>query len=368
MEHVDIGIIGAAGAVGRAAYQELYRQGLRNIRIGGRTISNGEQLSAVSLGGPAEVMTVDVYDESSLRRFCDGCRVVLNCAGPSFRILDRVARAAIEAGADYVDPGGDRPLYERLNTDVIRMRHRVSVLTAGMMPGLSGLLPRWLVRQGFDRAERLTLYVGGLGRLSVASAADYVLSIEAARDEALNAWIGGAPAVRVLEPLVGLDLPFFRPGVTAHPFLSAEAERVARDLRLNDLSWYAVFDGQHLLQALARAQSQRLTESAAELMKGAALDLFGQEPYQVMLLEMSGVCGDTPVERTLVLRARSAQELTGTVAALATVAVIEGRIAPGIHMAAECLDPATIDMLRSSDTIASLEMFENLSVIESGAL
>ena len=59
---------------------------------------------------PLDAIKLDVEDSLALQAFCSGCRVIVNCAGPSCHIRDRVARAAFRAGADYVDPGGDEPL------------------------------------------------------------------------------------------------------------------------------------------------------------------------------------------------------------------------------------------------------------------
>ncbi|MEE3922525.1 methyltransferase [Micromonospora sp. BRA006-A] len=93
------------------------------------------------LGGAGEAVAVDVYDRDSLARFCAGCRLVVCAGGASHQVLDRVAVAALAAGADYVDAGGDEPLYDRLAGRDLAAQGRVALVTAGMMPGLSGLLP-----------------------------------------------------------------------------------------------------------------------------------------------------------------------------------------------------------------------------------
>src|SRR5438445_7441516 len=97
-----IGVLGASGAVGAAAVDWLRQLGHGPLRLGARrpwTAAPGEQ-----------VMTVDATDPRSLAAFCQDTRVVLNCAGPSYRLLDQVADAALTAGADYVDSAGDGPV------------------------------------------------------------------------------------------------------------------------------------------------------------------------------------------------------------------------------------------------------------------
>ena len=54
---------------------------------------------------------VDFNDTPALARFARGCDVLLNCAGPSWRVADRAAQAALKADAHYVDAAGDRIHY-----------------------------------------------------------------------------------------------------------------------------------------------------------------------------------------------------------------------------------------------------------------
>ncbi|WP_449065129.1 saccharopine dehydrogenase NADP-binding domain-containing protein, partial [Planomonospora algeriensis] len=95
-----IGIVGGYGAVGGAAARLLADRG---VRVGGRDLEAARRFVDEELGGRGEARRVDAYDEAALAAFCRGCRVVVNCAGPSYLLLDRVARAAFRAGADYVD-------------------------------------------------------------------------------------------------------------------------------------------------------------------------------------------------------------------------------------------------------------------------
>jgi hypothetical protein len=306
---------------------------------------------------------LDINDGASLDRFCEGCQVVVNCAGPSYRVLDRVALAAFAAGTDYVDPGGNEPLYRRLAGLELKKEGRIAVLTAGMMPGLSGLLPRWLARQGFERVRLLTAYVGGRGRLTSTGAADYLLSLASAKSDSLAAWRDGAKVDRALGRLTDAVLPFFPPGVTAYPFFSAETERLARELGLNDVSWYNVFEGGHMLAALGRLQGaavdhEDLSAVVSELSQAAELDLFGRDSYQLFVLQLDGDAGGCPVSRTVMLRATDAHALTGTVNAFAVCAVLGGEVAAGLHFAAEVLNPNLVDRLRGTPAVTSMELLD----------
>lgn len=372
MSSTEIAILGGYGTVGRVVARILAQTAPESVlRIGGRSRERAEAF-AEELGACGVAVPVDVDDEHDLARFCDHARVVVNCAGPSYRILDRVAWAAFAAGCDYVDAGGDEPVYKALSDRDTGAR--VAVLTAGMMPGLTGLLPRWLARQRLDEVSRLTAYVGTMDRLTPAGAADYLLSLGGAYGESQAAWRGGTRVLRTLNPMTEAALPFFPGRVDAYPYLSFETERTARALGLSDVDWFNVFDGgTHMMKALSRLQGAMTGQTdvgpaAAELTRAAALDLFGREPYQLMVFELTGLHEGEPATRTLVLRGNDTYELTGLVVALATTAVLGGEVPPGAHFAAEVLPPeAVVEELRGLKAVTMLEQFDRPAAASSTA-
>jgi hypothetical protein len=295
-------------------------------------------------------------------------------------VLDRVARPALAVGADYVDPGGDEPLLRRLAPLGIEREGRCAVLTAGMMPGLSSLIPRWLATDGFDSVTGLTAYVGTLDHLSPASAADYLLSLASGtHGEAKAAWIDGVRVSAALQALPEATLPFFPARVNAYPYLSAETDRLARALGLREVRWFNVFDGSHMLDALGRLQQvdsgdpAALAAAAATLSEAAELDLFGRDPYQLMVFQLDGSDAEGPGTWSLVLRAGSTYELTGAVAAGAALAVLRGQVPPGARFADEVLDPAAVpEIVSASRSVTLFERFaEPLELevaVEEGAL
>lgn len=374
----DIGVLGGYGAVGQVAARMLARTAPgRTLRIGGRRRDRAEQFVASDLGVAGVAVAVDVDDEAALAGFCAGCRVVVNCAGPSYRVLDRVARAAFAAGSDYVDAGGDEPVRTALSDQ--DGTGRVAVLSSGMMPGLTGLLPRWLAGQAFDEVHALTAHVGTMDRLTPAGAGDYLLSLGGGHGESQAAWRNGARALRSLHPRNDVELPFFPGLVNAYPYLSFEAERTARALALSTMDWFNVFDGgAHMMRALSRLQGAMTGQSdlgpaADELTRAAALDLFGRDPYQLMVFELSGTRHGAPVTRTLVLGGRDTYALTGTVVAMAATAVLAGEVPTGTHYAAEVLAPeVVVKELGDLDAVTVFELYDQAAsaagVAEEGEL
>ncbi|MET9263800.1 saccharopine dehydrogenase NADP-binding domain-containing protein [Amycolatopsis sp. NPDC004079] len=363
-----IGIVGATGAVGRVVARTLDAWGLGQLRIGGRDERRCQRLVRTELGGRGQAYRVDAQDPASLSAFAEGCQAVVNCAGPSLRILDRVAGAALAAGADYVDAAGDDAVHELLRGQV--PAGRAALISAGMMPGLSALLPRYLAGS-CGGLTALTGFQGGRDRFTAASAADYLAALRSGYGESFAAWRGGTRVDNALRPMVDAVIPFFPRPVTAQPFLSTEAERVARSLRLDELSWYTVFDGPQVQLALgrmpARGAPAAVSELAETLCAAAELDLFGHEPYQLFVLHADGESG----RRTLILRG-GASALTGATAAVAARCLLEGERPDGVRFAGEFLDPArTVDLVRETGAVDAFDVVAAVpgaEAVEEGAL
>ncbi|MBZ4497900.1 saccharopine dehydrogenase NADP-binding domain-containing protein [Dermacoccus sp. Tok2021] len=356
----DVAVLGAYGAVGQAALRAIAnRRPETRVRLGGRNVARAEALLD-ELGLSGEAVGVDLADGESLAGFCRGSRVVLNCAGPSYVVQDRVAWAAVAASADYVDPGGDEPVFDALRRPGTFTG--TAVLTAGMQPGLTGLLPKHLARS-MSHPRSLTAYVGTMDRLTPAGAADYLLSMGGSYGEAQAAIRGGVRVERELEPRTDVTLPYFTGRVDAYPYLSFESGQLAASLGLERVDWFNVFEGgAHMMSCLSRLQGAMHGESdlavaAEELTRAAALDLFGKSPFQLMLFEVTGAHHGSPVTRSLALRAHDTYAVTGLVSALAVLDVFAGRVGPGVHFASDVLDAdAMLTQLRAEPAVNVLDI------------
>ncbi|MGK9461706.1 saccharopine dehydrogenase NADP-binding domain-containing protein [Streptomyces sp. G6] len=364
-----IGVLGASGAVGRAAVRELRSLGHTGLRLGGRTAS---ALCAVAEEDPAghdETVWADATAPDGLRAFTEGCDIVLNCVGPTYRLRATVAFAALDAGAHCVDVAGDDPAAEDLDKGSDPVRDgRAVVLSAGALPGLSSLLPRWLAtRGGLDAATALTAYCGGLETCSPTVAHDLMLSLSsggadgAAYGEALAAVRGGRRVSRALRTDEDTAHAAFPHRVAVQPYLSGESERLATVLGLDRLDWYNVHPGpavRALLNLLPGrlAAGDDLDALAERLMLAADLDLAGRSPYYVMDFELSGTASGAPATAGLTLRAASSYRLTAAVGALAADAVLRGRVGAGVHFACGVLDPDTVVGHLRSHGVADLRL------------
>lgn len=323
--HATVAVLGATGAVGREVCGALSRAGLP-VRGAARTVGTAD------LPACLETVAVDVTDPRALHAFCDGSRLVVNCAAPSSRTSGPVARAAAACGIDLVDAG---------DGDAVATT-TVAVRAAGMAPGISELLLR-RVAAAMDEVARVTTHLGGLDRFAAGGAADYLAGLGPDSGAGL-AW---RAAMAVPSPAGihrAVDLPPFRQRVDIHPFLGADLVRTLRASGIPEADAFAVFPGQAVRSLLGRIGTRTTDpdpDDVAALRRAAELDLAGRRPYHVLRATAQGPVDGTRnlVQRTAVVRVESATVATAAMVAQTVAAVLAGRIPPGAHHAADVLDP-----------------------------
>ncbi|MFF1273058.1 saccharopine dehydrogenase NADP-binding domain-containing protein [Streptomyces marokkonensis] len=361
MQHLAaVGVLGGYGAVGSAVVRRLHRAGVHPLLVAGRDRARAEALIAgLPEGGPdVDALTVDLTDPDSLDGFTAGCRLVVNCAGPSYRVLDSVARAALRGGADYVDAAGDDPVRNLLSARGGAERWvtagRAAVLSAGALPGLSSLLPRALAARATGPVA-LDAYVGGVAPLTPAAAGDVLLGRGPEHGTPAAAWYEGRMRERALAPRRGVRLDAFPASVDAVPFLSTEAVRLARAAGIGRVRWYTVFGGGRLAEELAMAWALDGVETA-DLVAAADEDVRRHGAWYGQEFHLWDGATDGPPTARLVLRAPDSYELSGFLAAGAALRVLDGTIAPGVYFAADVLDPARVTEELAADDAAELKV------------
>ncbi|MFC3456331.1 saccharopine dehydrogenase NADP-binding domain-containing protein [Amycolatopsis speibonae] len=349
-----IGVLGGAGTVGRVVVDRLSAAG-HAVRVGGRVLDR-----ARAVPGASEALAVDLGEPDALRAFSSGCSVVVNCAGPSYRVLDVVARSALRAGAGYVDAAGDAVALDALTTGAPpELRSLPAVFSAGLMPGLSGLLPRVLA--GTGSIGRLDVYVGGSVEISALSAVDTLMTRGPRFGHALAGWRDGAMVEHALNPLRSVSLPGFRGRVHAWPFLSTEAVSLAAALDVAELRNYTVYATQNLPEALAEAWAAGgpVEDHVDAVVEAARRDVAECGRHYAVLAHARPPAGSGGTSRRVLLRTADSYELSGVVAASAAVDLLAGRVRPGAHHAAEVLDPhRTAAVLAADPLVTTLELPE----------
>lgn len=348
-----IGLVGSGGSVGGAALALLrQRPGLR--------LRCGQRRPQVMPATP-ETRRLDIFDTAQLATFCEGCQVVLNCAGPSWLIGERVARAAHQAGAAYVDAFGNAALLTSLQGV-----DRPSIIGAGVFPGLTALLPRWLANQDLKRPTRLLVLAGGREPCSNAGGADLLLSSLGGFGIPNAHWCDDRVQPLVLAPGAE-ELPGFPERVHRSPYLTDELQHLAQALGLREASFCNVFSSP-AVPALIASQCQRLSQShaphtlqeaVAQLVTAADLELQGRTPYYRLVVELDGWRSSRPCCLRAVLRSRDSYGLSAAVAVCATVHLLENDDWHGAGWAAQVLQPDTVvDAIRRHPACDALSLVE----------
>ncbi|MEM7674519.1 MAG: saccharopine dehydrogenase NADP-binding domain-containing protein [Myxococcota bacterium] len=360
-------ILGATGSVGETCAHRLATHAAATgatVRLGGRNRARLEELAA-KLSGRVEIQPTDLTSDADLAAFCAGVRVVANCAGPSYAHLDRVARAAWAAEADFVDIGGELAAVEKLkglqSTPAPQLDRRTAIFSAGVMPGLSGLLPRLLCQAG--ELRRLDSYVGGAQIFTTMSAVDGLLTRGDQFGTPSAIASHGEVLTGRLAPLHDVSLPCFPKPVHAWPYLTTEAQELSRAEGIADVRAYNVFVTNRLPEAMAdawahlgaEAQIDDVWREAEAVVKAADEDKADHGQFYVMLFTARPAKGAVPGPSRLALRATDSYAVSGVVMAEAARQVADG-LPPGVRLAARALDPQR--MLQTLQTDPHIESIE----------
>jgi len=351
-----VGIVGATGTVGTALAEQLHASGRVRPVLGGRDRGKLDVL-ARRLG--AQTQLVEVESARSLAEFCGACPIVVNCAGPWSSVGERVALASLATGSHYVDVSAQAFQFVAVQREDLATRGLRFIAAAGSVPGLSGLLPRYVAESAPGRLGSLRVFLGGFERFSPAAAADFLGGMGPDHGAPFAALRDGRVVQRTLDRIDGLDLPYLGQGI-AYPYLSRELVAVALRLGIRRLEAFHVFPGHHTVAALSTLGHARPSETTSPaairaLIEAADLDMAGKRPVQLLLLdgESTDVRGETRQLR-LFVKADDGYALTATMAQCAVDAILAGGVPEGLH------DAATV--LNVDDVIARLDRIATISL------
>lgn len=259
-------IAGGSGVFGRLLAREILATTPAQLLIAGRSRGRAErtcrELSAL---GPAEPLALDLREPGALARAAHGCFAVACAAGPFQELPPGLPRAAVEAGAHWLDIADFSGWVAAILADIgldetARAAGRSVMPGLSTVPTLSGVLAR-LCRARLPDATRAraTLFIGNR-----------------------NAKGAGAVASALRAPLddpVSVDLPVGRR--VAVRFDSPDAALLREDLGL-DAEFRAAFEWGPAYRAMAAARPlarwlghERLARLL--ILLSAASALFGSE-------------------------------------------------------------------------------------------
>jgi hypothetical protein len=152
-------VYGAAGHTGGFVVDELLRRGLTPVLAG----RSAERLTGVASRYAAlDRRVVGLDDAGLLRRAITGTGAVINCAGPFLDTALPLARAALAAGAHYLDITAEQPVVQQLYRDLDGPARDAGVAVVPAMAfygGLADLLVTDLL-DGDVRADEVEIAIG----------------------------------------------------------------------------------------------------------------------------------------------------------------------------------------------------------------
>lgn len=345
-------ILGGFGRVGQEAARYLLDACRARIVLASRVRRERPAWVPPDTAQRVATQVVDMDRADPLEAACAQADLVVSCVGPSGRIGDRVALACKRARTPLVDAGGYDPLLQALEAAERQAPSEVPlVINVGLLPGLSGLLPHWLIetRAAGRAVAQLDLHYVGRDAWTYNSAWDIVNSLGGFGDDKGFCYLQGQRVVRVPLLQAGSKAVFPAPIGTVSTMLiyAEEALRLARLHGIEVTRVYGANIGPRAALVCLLAKLLRLYRSHAGVDRGArwlaaasARDLRKQAPaYGIRAAlryrDEAGGGGDS-----VVLTLSDTYRATGTVIGIAAQLLLDGEGPPaGVFMLHEAVPP-----------------------------
>src|SRR5439155_21183249 len=119
-------LFGATGYTGRLTADALARRGIKPV-LAARSAETLDGLAS-ELGGGYQTAVADVSRPETVRALVERGDVLLSTVGPFMRFGEPAVRAAIDAGAHYLDSTGEGPFIRRVFEELGPQAQRAEVL------------------------------------------------------------------------------------------------------------------------------------------------------------------------------------------------------------------------------------------------
>jgi short subunit dehydrogenase-like uncharacterized protein len=215
-------LFGASGYTGQRVAEAMVRRDLRPVLAG----RSADRLAPIAQRlGKLDVVTADAGDASSVKALIGRGDVLVSTVGPFLRLGAPALRAAVDAGAIYLDSTGESPFIRRVFEEFGPLAERTgaSLITAfghDYVPGnLAGAFALRLAGGGVHRVE-VGYLISGVGRARVISRGTFASMVGLVTEQGFT-WRDGIRSeptgsrMRTF-PLGGEDVPALSIGSTEH--------------------------------------------------------------------------------------------------------------------------------------------------------
>src|SRR3954454_16734605 len=159
-------LFGATGYTGRLVAESMLRRGVRPV-LAARSAGSLAALAS-ELGGGLETATADVSRPETVRALVEGGDVLVSTVRPIAKWREPAVRAALDAGAHYLDSTGESGFIRRVFEELGRSAGEVALLTAMAFDWVPGNLAGGLaLAEAGDAAVRVDIGYYVTGRVAV---------------------------------------------------------------------------------------------------------------------------------------------------------------------------------------------------------
>ncbi len=338
-----VGIIGAYGMTGKVVARELMKTTDLNLVLGGRDEARALSL-ATELGVRATARHVDIYDDKALLDFCEPCSVIVNCAAPSSRVLDTVAKGALKTGSHYVDPaaGHDTLMPHASEFDRANL---TGLIFTGWVPGITGLALHHvhsLARESFDTIESANVYSEDRSAWSEEAFVDIVE--EMLQDVPSGAFRNGVwKDQNMIRAIRTYDFPVPIGKRIVYPLYAYELEALAKEAGIPEMGMYVgVLGLRVMLHALLIKIVGRDPKKAARRLRRVwvkAGESLGEDG--IVVAEAVGKKQGREAKVRISFYTKESYFSTGVPAALSVRAILENWVLKsGLNVLCDAVDPA----------------------------
>lgn len=237
-----IGILGANGTIGLLLQKLLLKENINaEVILGGRNLEIRKNQKKV-----------DIFDSKSLKEFVEQVDLLINCAGPTFLMTERILKVVVPLGKDYIDAFGWIKYHIRED-----ISSRI-VLNNGCIPGALGSLVKYMISEDI---EDIRVWAGGreiggkgaLGDILLSSINEYGKSGYFIKNFKIEKEEKSIDSKYKIE-----NMP---EEVYIRRFLSDEIQKLAERFKLKNISEYKVFPDKitqnYILEGCARCIKEK---------------------------------------------------------------------------------------------------------------
>lgn len=325
-----IAILGATGYTGRLIAHDLARQGVAPI-LAGRDAGKVQRLQQEV--GATETMVVDVRDSAALDALAHRAQVVINCVGPFIDYGEPVVRAAIAAGAHYLDTTGEQPFVRSVQVhDTWAVSQGVAIVPALAFEVAVADCGAAVAAEGFEQVDSVRVTYVTRMQTSQGTKRSALRMMQAEGLAYVDGeWVAEAPALHT--NFVDLPEPIGR--VSAVSFPSAEVVTIPRHIETRSVRTFMAVPriaarvlsaGGGALRGLVRSPLASLgSRLIGEGTEGPDAEARRRDTFHVVV-EVRGTKRGREAATSLILRGRDVYGLSAAIARQGALLMAGGRV------------------------------------------